>query len=62
MYQQHIIDCVALVRHGANVSVVFGTLPWILLAGAVVLAGELWRDRQRLRQRLLQAEIHHLRT
>jgi Putative regulator of cell autolysis len=41
---------------------VFETVPWILLAGTVVLAGLLWRDRQRLRERLIQAEIRRLRT
>lgn len=37
-------------------------VPWLLLAGAVVVASLLWRDRQRLRERFQQAEIRRLRT
>ena len=37
-------------------------IPWILLAGALLMAALLWRDRRHLRERLAQAEIRRLRT
>jgi LytS/YehU family sensor histidine kinase len=49
-------------RYGGRVNVQFEIIPWVLLAGAFVLVGVLWRDRQRLRARLRQAEIRRLRT
>jgi LytS/YehU family sensor histidine kinase len=37
-------------------------IPWAAAAFALLAAGLLWRDRVRLRERLLQAEVRRLRT